>query len=150
MNTQKLPQDYSKTLRGFRESGQTDTYLSHVKALRVEGWPLSAISEVFGVSKTTISTWESRSDYDPCPVEVPTYPKTRNLSEFETQNLALLAEKASTVRRFTDPKAASRQAALVLERSLIALHAEGVTITELARACGVTRRAVNQRLEKYA
>lgn len=133
----------------MRESGQTSTYLSHVKALRVEGWPLSAISEVFGVSKTTISAWESKSDYDPEPVEVPPYPKTRDLSFFEVENLRLLTEQASKVRRFTDKNAPGRRSALALEKTLLHLHGEGITITALAKACGVTRRAVNQRLEKY-
>lgn len=134
----------------MRESGQTSTYLSHVKALRVEGWPLSAISEVFGVSKTTISAWEGRSDYDAEPVEVPTYPKTRDLSHFETENLRILTEQSSRVRRFTDVNAPGRRSALVLEKTLLHLHGEGITITALAKACGVTRRAVNQRMEKYS
>lgn len=133
----------------MRESGQTSTYLSHVKALRLEGWPLSSISEVFGVSKTTISAWETRSDYETEPVEVPPYPKPRELTDFEKDNLRLLTEKASKVRRFTDKNAPGRRSGLALEKTLIHLHAEGITITALAKACGVTRRAINQRLEKY-
>lgn len=141
--------EYATCLRGMRESGQTSTYLSHVKALRQEGWPLSSISEVLGVSKTTISAWESRTDFELEPVEVPPYPKPRELSTFELNNLRLLTQKSSKVRRFTDKNAPGRRSALALEKTLLHLHAEGITITALAKACGVTRRAINQRMEKY-
>lgn len=147
-NSTFTPQ-YADFLREQRESGHTDTLLSHVKALRVAGWPLSAIAEIFKVSKTTISTWESRTDYTPQPVEAPPYPKVRELSTFETQNLALLTKKASKVRRFTPKDSTARVSALALEKTLLHLHGEGITVSALARACGVTRRAINQRLEKY-
>lgn len=149
MNKTTFTPEYEDILRNARESGHTSTYLSHVKALRDEGWPLSVIAETFNVSKTTISTWENRTDYEPEPVTVPPYPKTRTLSEFETQNLALLTQKASSVRRFTPKDAPSRQSALALEKTLLHLRSEGISVSELARACKVTRRAINQRLEKY-
>lgn len=149
MNNTSFTPEYTDFLREARESGHTSTYLSHVKALRDEGWPLSVIAEALQVSKTTISTWEKRTDYTPEPVKHPPYPKTRSLSSFETQNLALLTQKASSVRRFTPKDAPSRQSALALEKTLLHLRSEGFTVTELAQACKVTRRAINQRLEKY-
>lgn len=149
MTTTPFTPEYTKTLRDARESGHTSTYLSHVKALRTEGWPLSVIAEALQVSKTTVSAWERREDYTPEPVSVPPYPKIRELSDFERQNLTLLTKKSSKVCRFTPQNAPGRTSALALEKTLLHLHAEGITVTELAKACGVTRRAINQRLEKY-
>lgn len=148
MITNKFTPEYAKTLKSLHESGQSDELIAHVKALRVEGWPLSVVSEAVGVSKTSISKW-SHKDTEFIPVEVPEYSRPHELTQFEITNLRLLTEKASKVRRFTDPQSPARIAALALEKSLISHKENGVTISDLARACGVTRRAINQRLEKY-
>lgn len=148
MTINEFTPEYIKTLSGLRESGHTDELICHVKALRSDGWPLSTISEAIGVSKTTISKWSTReaSDY---PVKVPEYRHPHVLSDFELTNLAILAENASKVRRFTAPQSSARASAMALEVSLLNYRKNGVSITDLARACGVTRRAINQRLEKY-
>lgn len=144
----ELPPEYANKLKSLYESGQTEELIAHTKALRSEGWPLSVISDAVGVSKTSVSKWSHR-DSEEQPPEVPEYVRPHELTPFEIKNLSLLTEKASKVRRFTDVQAPSRVAALALEKSLLAHKGNGVTISDLARACGVTRRAINQRLEKY-
>lgn len=144
----KFTPEYSEKLRSLYKSGQSDELICHVKALRESGWPLSIVSEAVGVSKTSISKWSIKESED-IPVETPDYDLPHELTPFEVQNLSLLTQKASTVRRHTSPNAPSRSAALALEKSIIAHKANGVSISDIARACGVTRRAINQRLDKY-
>lgn len=150
MTKQKLTPDYVNTLQNTRE-GQPELFLTLIQALRASGWPLSYLASALGVSKTAVSKWESKiphQDFTPATIENPPRYLKRNLSAFEAQQLSLLTKQACTVRRFTDPNAPSRNAAKVLEEMLHRFRAEGVTVTQLAHACGVTRRAVSQRLEK--
>ena len=60
----------------------------------------------------------------------------------------VLAREASKVRRFTDPDAPSRDAAKELEELLHYHKERGASLNTLKVACGVSRRAIAQRLEK--
>lgn len=125
-----------------------EEFIAFVKSLRLNNWPLSTISDMMGLSKTTISRWEKKETTSPLP-ETPIYPKNRPISEEESQNLHSLAQKASKVRGMTPEKSPYRLAQKELEALLLKFYQEGVTISELAKHCGVTRRAIYQRLEKY-
>ena len=163
MSTQtKLPSlspetaDRLVALRG----ADKDKFYALVKALRIQNWPLRAIAEPFNVSRTAVSGWEAlyRSstplpEAEPMP-EPPAKERTsgskkKQLSAEECQTLRELTEEASTVRRYTDTNAPSRRAADLLESKLYAYREKGISLTQLAEACGVSRSAVAQRLRKF-
>lgn len=148
-------------LERLRAENPTKFY-ALVASLRSRRWPLRAISDGLGVSRSIVSIWEKKGLDSPDPkVEVlaedmpaelpqkirPVY-SSYTLSEDDKKELFDLAREASTVRRFTDPNAPSRKAASELEGKLHAHRESGASLADLARACGVSRRAVAQRLEK--
>lgn len=148
MTTNTLPSEYVSELRGLRESGQSDLFLSHIKSLRDSCWPLSTLATALDVSKTTVAKWGNK-DFDTKEVETPPFYIPPTISDIEASVLAELTKKSSTVRRFTAPNSPARKAAEALESMLLDLRSKGVSVTDLAKACGVTRRAINQRLDKY-
>lgn len=153
-----LSPDTVKTLQELR-GNDTPAFLLHVKALRAAQWPLRAISEPLGVSRTTVSNWElgapsgaSLPEVEQMPL---TAPKDRTkaqkkvtLTTDEAEELHRLTEEAATVRRFTDANSQSRQSARLLESMLYNYREKGHTLTELAKACHVSRSAIAQRLRK--
>lgn len=148
MTTNELTPTYVSELRELRESGQTDEFLSHIHALRSSGWPLSALATALEVSKTTVVKWGNK-EHDTKDVDTPKYSTPPILSDVEVSVLAELTSKSSKVRRFTAPNSPARRSAEALEAMLLDLRGKGVTVSALSRACGVSRRAINQRLEKY-
>lgn len=158
-----LPALSEKTISTLQTLREADTTKFHalVAHLRKEKWPLRAISEGLGVSRSIVSVWEKKGQenyvdvYDlsePMPKDLPRKLKpvysSYTLSDEQKDKLAELTEQASTVRRFTDVNAPSRQAASELEELLHNHREAGASLAELAQACGVSRRAVAQRLEK--
>lgn len=129
-------------------SSNKSQFIALVKSLRENNWPLSVISDMIGLSKTTVSRWEKKETSEPLP-ETPEYPKNRQVTSEESQRLSSLTKSASRVRGMTPEKSPYRIAQRELEELLVYLHENGVTVSELARHCGVTRRAIYQRLEKY-
>jgi len=71
-----------------------------------------------------------------------------HISTQDEKRIAELAPEASLVRRFTAQDSPTRAAALELEDLLWHYKELGVTLNDLAKAAGVTRRAIAQRLEK--
>jgi hypothetical protein len=153
-----LSEETVTQLQTLRETDKT-SFLALVKALRVAGWPLRAIGEPLKVSPTAVKDWEKKSSPETLlpPVEgVPVVeaPKRVNrskaytLSDEESLQLAILTREASTVRRYTDAHAASRESARRLEAMLHSYRDMGVSISKLAEACGVSRAAISQRLKK--
>lgn len=133
-----------------------------VASLRTRKWPLRAIADGLGVSRSIVSIWEKKGlEYPDPKVEVlaenmpdelpqkvrPVY-SSYTLSDEDKETLAKLTKEASTVRRFTDRNAPARKAAAELEDLLHKHRNSGASLADLARACGVSRRAVAQRLEK--
>jgi transcriptional regulator with XRE-family HTH domain len=157
----KLPALSPDTVNTLKDLRATDTpaFLLYVKALRAAQWPLRAISEPLSVSRTTVSNWELGAASEGALPEVEqmplTAPKERTkaqkkvtLTPDEAAELLRLTVEASTVRRFTDANAESRQAARLLESMLYNYREKGHTLTELAKACDVSRSAIAQRLRK--
>jgi transcriptional regulator with XRE-family HTH domain len=152
-----LSPDTVETLKELR-TNDTPAFLLHVKALRAAQWPLRAVSEPLGVSRTTVSNWELGAPAGDLPEveQMPlTAPKERTkaqkkvtLTMDEAAELHRLTEEAATVRRFTDANAQSRQSARLLESMLYNYREKGHTLTELAKACDVSRSAIAQRLRK--
>lgn len=148
MNTNKLAPGYVSELQEMYESGLSDTFLSHITQLRSSGWPLSAIATALGVSKTTVAKWANKK-FDAQEITAPAYYLAPLLSQEEISTLQDLTQKSSKIRRFTPENSPARQDARELEKLLIQYKNLGVTVTDLAEACGVSRRAINQRLDKY-
>lgn len=154
-----LPQATVNQLVALRGTSKEEFH-ALIKALRLENWPLRAIAEPFGVSRTAASDWEKAYDGATELPKVPSLPvvpvkerksayKKTELSADEAQDLLKLANLASEVRRYTDVSAPSRRAALELEGKLIEYANKGISRTQLAKYCGVSRSSIQQRLGKY-
>ncbi|UDL16759.1 helix-turn-helix DNA binding domain [Arthrobacter phage Atuin] len=161
MSTTELPALSPETVASLKELREHDNpaFLSYVKALRASQWPLRAISDPLGVSRTTVSNWEaaapSTADLPEVEVLPLAAPKERTkatkkveLTEAEIEELHRLTVEASNVRRFTDANSQSRQSARLLESMLYNYREKGHTLTQLAKACQVSRSAIAQRLRK--
>lgn len=148
MKTNNLAPEYVTELKSLYEGGLSDTFLSHITQLRESGWPLSSIASVLDVSKTTVAKWANK-EHDTINVETPDYYIPPELTQVEKMILQDLAEKSSRIRRFTAIQSPARQSARELEVMLMSFRDKGVSISDLASACGVSRRAINQRLDKY-
>ena len=146
-------------LSDLRSKEDKEDFYLHVASLRRNSWPLRAISEPLGVSRSIVNIWETKIDplaklpvTESLPKQIseqvkPIYSKYE-LSDEESQVLWDLAREASKVRRYTDADAPSREAARELEDLLHHHKDRGASLNTLKNACGVSRRAVAQRLEK--
>lgn len=161
--TKPLPRLSEETILALKtlRAENKEAFYSYVKALRVEGWSLKAIGDACDVSKTAASNWERawRPSFSPILPEVEPLPKaptkTRTprtekveLTPNESQELRDLTLSASKVRRYTDAHSESRKAAERLEELLEEYISAGVTVTDVAKACGVSRSAIAQRRRK--
>jgi hypothetical protein len=155
----ELSESTIQRLLELRSMEDKEEFYLHIASLRRNSWPLRAIAEPLGVSRSIVNIWETKIDpLAPLP-EVEALPKQISeqvkpiyskyeLSEEDSRKLWHLAREASKVRRYTDPDSPSREAARELE-DLLHYHKErGASLNTLKNACGVSRRAVAQRLEK--
>lgn len=151
----ELPEYAKKLLIDLRAAKPQDLH-DYVKALRGAEWPLRAIAEVLGVSRTAVSNWESkgvareRADVPSVGI-VPASQRTRVSKKYtpsgeETEQLQSLSSQAKLVRRFTDANAASRRASAELDSLLVDLHERGTTLRDLATLCGVSRASISERI----
>lgn len=153
-----LPQDVTEKLVALKDTSTEDFY-ALVVALRTQGWPLRAIGEPFGVSRTAVQGWEKKHNPEKALPEVPKLPskpkkekdkvKKYTLTPEECKTLRELADLASTVRRYTDIYAPSRLAANDLEQKLLEYTNLGVSKVDLAKASGVSDSSIKQRLRKF-
>lgn len=146
-------------LSALRSKEDKEDFYLHVASLRKNSWPLRAIAEPLGVSRSIVNIWETKIDplaempeTEPLPQQIseqvkPIYSKYE-LTEEQSQTLWDLAREASKVRRYTDPDAPSRESARELEKLLHMHKDNGASLNTLKNACGVSRRAIAQRLEK--
>lgn len=146
-------------LSQLRAKEDKEDFYLHVASLRKNSWPLRAIAEPLGVSRSIVNIWETKIDplatlpvTESLPKQIseqvkPIYSKYE-LTPEDSQTLWDLAREASKVRRYTDQDSPSREAARELE-GLLHFHKErGASLNTLKNACGVSRRAIAQRLEK--
>ena len=158
-NLPELSFDTVEQLVALRETNRSEFY-ALIHALRAAGWPLRAIAVPLNVSRTCVDDWKQKytpdtplPEVEPLPV-VPVQDRTPTSKKFiltdeETTQLRQLATDASTVRRFTDINAPSRKAAAELESLLLAYSQRGASYLQLAKACGVSRSSITQRLGKH-
>lgn len=156
----RLSRDTVNRLKDLRDQDDKQPFYALVVSLRKNRWPLRAIAEALGVSRSIVNIWETKLDErTPVPVaedlpEVineqvkPIYMRY-TIPEDEAVELYLLTQKASRVRRFTAVDSPARKAAKELEERLYHHRKAGASLNNLRIACGVSRRAVAQRLEKY-
>lgn len=156
----KLSRETVNHLKDLYEQDDKQPFYALVVALRKNRWPLRAIADALGKSRSIVNIWETKLDpRTPVPVaedlpEVineqvkPIYMRY-TIPEDEAVRLAVLTAKASRVRRFTAPDSPGRVAAKQLEEALYEHRKKGASLNNLRIACGVSRRAVAQRLEKY-
>jgi hypothetical protein len=145
-------------LKYLRDADRPSFY-EYVASLRKNKWPLRAISVPLGVSRSIVQIWEHKvpentplPDSEQLPRAIddqvkPIYLRYE-LTDDESTELYVLAREASKVRRFTDQDSPSRNAAKELEEKLHYHKERGASLNTLKVACGVSRRAIAQRLEK--
>jgi len=156
-----LPELSPDTVAQLKKLRDTDrpAFYQYVASLRRNKWPLRAVSEPLGVSRSIVQIWEHKVLESTVLPETEQLPKAIDdqvkpiylryeLTDEESTQMYVLAREASKVRRFTDLDSPARDAAKELE-DLLHYHKErGASLNTLKVACGVSRRAVAQRLEK--
>ena len=153
-----LPEEAVRTLKVLRSTDENEFH-AYVKSLRAAKWSLRSIADSLGVSHSVVAVWTRKAD-GTSTLSVPTIPQSAqqqsgltrlpkvHISTQDEKRIAELAPEASLVRRFTAQDSPTRAAALELEDLLWHYKELGVTLNDLAKAAGVTRRAIAQRLEK--
>lgn len=155
----ELSENTVNTLKSLRETDLPSFY-AHIVSLRDNKWPLRAIAQPLEVSRSIVSIWEKKYDSSvdyPESEQMPETPVKEKksakpkfaFSPKEVKELKDLAHEASKVRRFTDEKAESRNAASRLEKLLIFYREKGASLGQMAKACEVSRSSIAQRLRKY-
>lgn len=154
-----LSQQTIATLKELRAKPEKEDFHLYVASLRRNGWTLSSISKPLGVSRSAVNIWETKIDPLAQLPEVEQMPKEAqeqikpqfikySIPEDEAKHMWNLTREASKVRRYTPEDSPSRVAAKELE-DLLHYHKErGASLNTLKDVCGVSRRAVAQRLEK--
>lgn len=156
-----LPELSDNTVAQLKRLRDTDrpAFYELVASLRKNKWPLRAISDPLGVSRSIVQIWENKAPENTPLPESEQLPKAIDeqvkpiylryeLSDEESMRMYVLAREASKVRRFTDNDSPSRDAARELEELLHYHKDRGASLNTLKVACGVSRRAIAQRLEK--
>ena len=139
-----------------------------VVALRRKKWPLRAIGEAIGVSRMSVHVWEAQVNENPDALarvdkiddvpDLPLYARGSGavlrkvkvgIPPEDQEKLAELAQKARAVRRWSPPDSPERLASAELD-TLVMKYADrrGVTMMDIARYAGVTRRAIVARVER--
>jgi len=158
-NLPELSRETIEQLVALRGTNKSEFY-ALVYALRAAGWTLRAIAVPLDVSRTCVDGWKQKYTSDTPLPEVEPLPvvavkdrthdtKKFTLTDEEAAELRELATEASQVRRFTDVNAPSRKAAAELESLLLAYSQRGASYLQLAKACGVSRTSITQRLDKH-
>lgn len=133
------------------------------KALYEAGWTLRSIGEALNPpkSRSTVHSWiDSATPNHEIHTKIPTpdhktapeyerkRPVSPGISATDLENIQRLAPIARKYRAKLAPNHPATQANQGLTLICRALHADGVTITELATAAGVTYRAMSKRIAR--
>lgn len=167
-HTPDLPKSEVEHLRSLEGSylGTTGSqFLSRVYLLCEAGWSFQSIADAFDPPRrrSTVRSWyvkakESKTTYVGGP-DVPSPPARKNRARskrppspgisHETQlQIARLAPLARRYRSRTTPSSQSFTANSELTELAGSLYQTGVTVSELARAAGVTYRAMRRRVDQ--
>lgn len=162
----KLSQKTVDTLSPLRITDK-DTFCFYIVQLRYWGWTLQDIAGAFSVSKSAVALWEKQGlEIDGLPVEkffvlekeikpkearmTSTGPKQEPVDFLQEDQVKVfkLAKEARAVSKNTPLSAPSRHSAVLLEKLLLDLNNQGISMARLAVAAGVSRRAIAQRIIK--
>lgn len=157
--TSRLPVLSPDTVARLKSLKDTDKPALYrlVASLRKNNWPLRAIATPLNVSRSIVAIWETKAEGELPESEglPPALPKKMRpvyvpytIDPEDAKHMYRLARDASKVRRFTDLNSPYRLAAEELEDLLHKHKRKGASLAQLAQVCGVTRRAIAQRLEK--
>lgn len=154
--------DLPKSEQEFLATLVKDQLWSRVQDLHEAGWTLQSIADGFVPAKrrSTIRSWVvkeiTRHEFITAtpvpPVKKPRYtrqrPKSPGIPHDEQLRIARLSPLARRYRSRTTTSSASFTANNELTVIAGELYLKGVTVSELARASGVTYRAMKRRVDK--
>ena len=153
-----LPKELVEELLAIYESGDREMLSNYIISLRAQKWPLRAIGEPIGMSKSTVQFWERAATadavdttYSPRAIEsagVRTVRWSARISDGDLERFRTLSEEARKVRSQTPENSSQRIAAEELDLLIEVYLNKMVTVTDIANAMGVTRRAVRARMER--
>ena len=141
-----------------------DRLYNRVRSLFEAGWALQAIGDSLEKKRprSTVRSWVTRPT-DPlnigdAPIPTPKHkthpdgyqkrrPESPGISAFDLDQIRSLAPLARQFRAKMSKTSAHAVANARLTELCIRLHSEGVGITELAKAAGVTYRAMYKRVK---
>jgi hypothetical protein len=159
MTSPSLPSDEARLLASL----VTKPASLHVRVrdLHAAGWTLQAIGNAFSPPRrrSTILSWVNRPPsaaillgFAPVPRpsrSTPVRPRRRTfLTPAQQQELLTLSLLARRYRAGSPPSSASAIANDTLTAVIVLHFAKGVRVADIARAAGVTHRAITRRLEK--
>jgi len=159
MHTPDLPEKERDILLALTK----DHLCARVQELVNAGWTLQSIANAFSPPRrrSTIRSWAVRSvsinishlpEVTPPPVKKKPQRRQRPASPGipvnEQLHIARLSPLARRYRARTHPSSSSFRANQELSRIARELYLRGVTVSELARASGVTYRAMKRRVDK--
>lgn len=163
-----LPEHEVERLRKLRTLDNPAELRARVLALRRKRWPLRAIGEALDVTRMGVRSWVLAAEEDPEIVnrsrqitDVPPLPLTARGSgvsikrvyprvpEPDLERMKELAPQVRTIRGSTPKDHPSREAAREYSDLLdLYINKRKVPAQHVARAVGVTRRAIVARLEQ--
>jgi hypothetical protein len=158
-----LPAEEAERLRSLREE-DFEKFKARIRDLRAKGWTYSSLALPFLSPRATAQVWDRRAastDVIPVSDDVPSPPeisrkKKREVYTFmrpevpdaEAARLAELSSQVRVIRGWTPQDHPARAAAVELEDLIAELSERGVSYASIARAMGVTYRAVAARMER--
>lgn len=154
--------DLPKSEVDFLATLEKQALWSRVQALSDAGWTLQSIANAFSPPRrrSTIRSWviketqphefATATPLPPVKKARPTRkrPKSPGIEVTDQLRIARLSPLARRYRSRTNPGSASFTANMELTVIAGDLYTKGVTVSELARASGVTYRAMKRRVDK--
>jgi len=154
--------DLPKSEADFLASLSKEQLWRRVKDLNDAGWTLQSIADAFDPPRrrSTIRSWVIKDTPEcvfvtatPTPPQPKAKsrrkrPKSPGIPHDEQMRIARLSPVARRFRARTNPSSVSFTANQELTSIAGLLYNKGVTVSELARASGVTYRAMKRRVDK--
>ena len=154
--------DLPKSEAEFLASLSKEQLWRRVKDLNDAGWTLQSIADAFSPPRrrSTIRSWVIKDTPEckfitapptppqPKPKSRRKRPKSPGIPHDEQLRIARLSPLARRFRARTNPSSTSFTANQELTNIAGLLYNKGVTVSELARASGVTYRAMKRRVDK--